>query len=103
MEEKRYPVFDEEGTDMCSEPLAELATSVVARGIGSTGVVEDVVSNDDLKKLDWERFPSYGPFSENEAVARIDKFENNLSKGKVDWISSEEFDHQLYAEFPWLR
>lgn len=103
MEEKRYPVFDEEGTDMCSEPFAELATSAVARGIGSTGVVEGVVSDDDLKKLDWERFPSLGPFSENEAVVRIDKFEDNLSKDKVEWLSSEDFDRQLYAEFPWLR
>ena len=53
--------------------------------------------------VDWDRLPSLGPFSEEEAIARIDQFEKDLEAGKVKWTSSEEFTRQLHEEFPWLR
>ena len=53
--------------------------------------------------VDWDRLPSLGPFSEEEAIARIDQFEKDLEAGKVKWYSSEEVDKELYEEFPWLR
>ena len=40
--------------------------------------------------MDWDRLPSLGPFSEEEAIARIDRFEERLAKGEVKWISSED-------------
>jgi hypothetical protein len=44
-----------------------------------------------------------GPSSEAEAIESINKFEENLKNGLVHWTSSEEFDRQLFEEFPWLR
>lgn len=91
MEEKRYPILDEEeNIDMACEPIAAVATDTVN-------------AHDWIDNLDWDRIPSQGPFSEEEAIARIDKFEDNLKKGQVKWTSSEEFDRQLFEEFLWLR
>ena len=98
MEEKRYPRIDEEeGLDMACEPAVAVADAPVSSVDGITTV------HDWIDDLDWERFPSYGPFSKEEAIARIDKFEKDLAEGNVNWTSAEEFDRQLYEEFPWLR
>ena len=98
MEEKRYPELNEEqDIDMCCEPAAEAVGNVPTSVNGVTKV------HDWIDDLDWDRFTSYGPFSEEEAVARIDRFEERLAKGEVRWTSSEEFTKQLYEEFPWLR
>lgn len=92
MEEKRYPKFEEEeSVGMVSEPIG---TAVATE----TCLVDDVDEN-----LDWDKFPSMGPSSEEEAIARIDKFEEELAKGKVKWISSEDAWKQLYEKYPWLR
>ena len=53
--------------------------------------------------LDWDRFSGFGPSSDEEAIERIAMFEDKLSKGQVNWTSSEEFDKQLFDEFSWLR
>lgn len=96
MEEKRHPIFEEEeNVGMVSEPAATATVSQTADGITEV--------HDWIDDLDWDRFPSLGPFSEEEAIARIDRFEEKLAKGEVKWISSEEMDRQLYEEFPWLR
>jgi len=98
MEEKKYPVFEEEeSVGMVNEPVAE---AVVASPQTEDGVTTVHDWTDDL---DWDKFPSLGPFSEEEAIARIDDFEKRQAEGKVKWISSEEMDRQLYEEFPWLR
>ena len=55
-----------------------------------------------LENLDWDKIPSFGPFSDEEAIARIEKAERDL-KDPSKWTSSEEFTKQLYEEFPWLR
>ena len=59
--------------------------------------------HDWIDDLDWGRFPIIGPKTEEEAIARIDEFEEKLARGEVKWISSEEVDRMLYKEFPWLR
>ena len=102
MEEKRYPQIDEErGIGMCCEPVAEpvpgYATSTSKQAAGGT-VVHDWIDD-----LDWDRLPILGPKTEEEAVARIDRFEERLAKGRVHWTSAQDFDNELYAEFPWLR
>ena len=76
MEEKKYPKHEEE----------EGATTV----------------HDCIDDLDWDKFPSLGPFSEEEAIARIEQAEKDL-KDPSKWVSSEDFDRQLYEGFPWLR
>jgi len=98
MEEKRYPRLDEEqGMDRVCEPVAEVADYVVRNANGVTEV------HDWIDDLDWDRLPSLGPFSEDEAIARIDRFEERLAKGEVKWYTSEEVDKMLYKKYPWLR
>ena len=97
MEEKRYPHIDEEqGIDMACEPTAEsVAVSLSANGVTAV--------HDWIDDMDWDKYPIIGPSSEAEAIESIDKFEENLKNGQVHWTSSEEFDRQLFEEFPWLR
>ncbi len=98
MEDKRYPVFEEEETaDMACEPVA---VSIATEPQSADGVTE---VHDWIDDLDWDRFPSLGPFSEEEAIARIDDFEERERNGQVKWYSSEEVDKELYERFPWLR
>ena len=97
MEEKRYPPFeDEQGIDMACEPIAEVATPANMSVDGVTAV------HDWTDDLDWDRFPSYGPFSEEEAVARIDEFEKQLAKGEVKWIRVDNLHAELKKLHPWL-
>lgn len=97
MEEKRYPELDEsEFVDMACEPIAATVAEVPK---SENGVVK---VHDWIDDLDWDRFPSLGPFSEEEAIARIEEAERDL-KDPSKWISEEEFDKQLYERFPWLR
>lgn len=98
MEEKRYPQIDEEqSVGKVCEPIVEAAIDY-SRSVDGITQVHDWIDD-----LDWDRFPSMGPFSDEEAIARIDRFEERLEKGEVNWTSSEDFNKQLYEEFPWLR
>ena len=103
MEEKHYPTFEEEeSVGMVSEPAAGAVAAFTTYDGGDATYDDDVASDEDLDKLDWDRFPSFGPFSEEEAIARIEEAEKDLDD-PIKWVSAEEFDRQLYAEFPWLR
>lgn len=98
MEEKRYPNIEEESnTNMACEP-ATAATSVASNSVDGITAVHDWIDD-----LDWSKYPIVGPSSEVEAIESIDKFEENLKNEQVHWTSSEEFDKQLFEEFPWLR
>ncbi len=52
--------------------------------------------------IDWDIFPSYGPFTEEEAIARIEKAEEEMNDPSK-WVPSEEVDKYLFEKFPWLR
>ena len=92
MEEKKHPIFEEEeSVGMVSEP------------IGTDVATETCLVDDADEDLDWDKFPILGPKTEEEAIARIDKFEEELAKGEVKWISSEEAWKQLHEKYPWLR
>lgn len=98
MEEKKYPIFEEEeSVGMVSEPVA---TAVAPEAKSADGITDD---HDWIDDLDWDKFPILGPKTEEEAIARIDKFEEELAKGEVKWISSEEAWKQLHEKYPWLR
>ena len=104
MEEKRYPILEEEdGVGMVCESAVGSTAAFSTYDDGGMSYDDDIVSDEDLDKLDWDKFPSFGPFSEEEAIARIDEFEKELRAGKVEWISSEDAWAQLYERFPWLR
>ena len=96
MEEKRYPILDEEsfGGKVC-EPVAVVATEAKS----ADGITE---VHDWIDDLDWDKFPSFGPFSDEEAIARIEEAEADL-KDSTKWITAEEMDRRLYEKFPWLR
>ena len=97
MEEKRYPTVEEESFGgKVSEPIA----APVPDTMSVDGMTE---VHDWIDDLDWDKFPSFGPFSDEEAIARIDKFEERLRKGEVKWISSEQMWEELYSKYPWLR
>ena len=65
MEEKRYPTIDEEaGIDMACESPATVAVETRP----TDGITE---VHDWIDDLDWDCFPSLGPFSEEDAIARI--------------------------------
>ena len=49
------------------------------------------------------RYFSNGPFSEEDAIARIDRFEERWENGEVKWVTSEEVTNHLYEKFPWLK
>lgn len=96
MEEKSYPNIEDKGVIKASEPIvAPVPDSVYANG------VVDVY--DEADEECWDRIPPMGPFSDEEAIARIDDFEKRLAKGEVKWISSGDAWAQLYEKYPWLR
>lgn len=98
MEEKKHPIFEEEeSVGMVSEPVA---TAVAPEAKSADGITDD---HDWIDDLDWDKFPILGPKTEEEAIARIDRFEEELAKGEVKWISSEEAWKQLHEKYPWLR
>ena len=97
MEEKKYPKHeDEEGVGMVNEPMAEAVVASPQTEEGATTV------HDCIDDLDWDKFPSLGPFSEEEAIARIDKFEEELAKGEVKWIRIDDIHAELKKLHPWL-
>lgn len=97
MEEKRYPTVEEENVGgKVSEPIAAPVPDTMS--VDSMTEVHDWIDD-----LDWDKFPSFGPFSDEEAIARIDRFEERLRKGEVKWISSEQMWEELYSKYPWLR
>ena len=103
MEEKRYPTIEEvddgeyqsSGIDMACESPATVAVETKP----TDGITE---VHDWIDDLDWDRFPSLGPFSEEEAIARIEEAERDLNDPSK-WISSEQMWERLYNRFPWLR
>ena len=55
-----------------------------------------------IDDLDWDKFPSYGPCTEEEAIARIEKAEEEM-KDPSKWVTSEEVNKYLHEKFPWLN
>ena len=80
------------------------ADSMVAVATYDDVSYDDVIATDEeLDELDWSKFPNFGPSSEEEAIARIDEFEEKEKKGQIKWISSEDAWKQLYEKYPWLK
>lgn len=102
MEEKRYPIFEEEsGMDKCSEsPVGNAAT-----GSGYANTIE--ASDDEAVDIaeDWD--PGIGPYSMEELNARIDEAEVFIEKAEQgdwsDWVTEEQSRANLYSKYPWLR
>ena len=103
MEEKRYPILEEEdGVGRACEPAVGSMAAFSTYDDGGMSYDDDIASDEDLEKLDWDKFPCFGPFSEEEAIARIDKFEEDLANGKVKWIRIDDIHSELKKRHPWL-
>ena len=98
MKDKRIrPDIDEdENVGLVCEPAVAEVTSSVRPSNGGTAV------HDWIDDLDWDRFPSYGPSTIEEAFERIEKAENDLNDPSK-WVSSEEMHKFLSEKFPCLR
>ena len=83
-----------------SEPSA--ASMADAATYDGMSYDDDIASDEELDNLDWSKFPSFGPFSEEEAIARIEEAEKDLDDPSK-WISSEDAWKYLYEKHPWLR
>lgn len=97
MEEKRYPPIEEEDNlHMACEPAPAVACTATASTEGITAV------HDWIDDLDWEKFPSYGPSSVEEAIERIEKAEEEMNDPSK-WVTSEDMHKYLHERFPWLK
>ena len=88
---------EDQGLNVVSEPVAGEVRSILHKAHGNAQ------KHDCIDDLDWNNLPVIGPSSEEDAIARIDKFEERLKNGQVKWYSSEEVDKQIYEKYPWLR
>ena len=95
MEEKRYPAEEESFEGKVSEPIA----APVPDTMSVDGMTE---VHDWIDDLDWDKFPSFGPFSDEEAIARIEEAERDL-KDPSKWVTSEQMWENLHKKYPWLR
>ena len=62
---------------------------------------DDIASDEELDNLDWSKFPSFGPFSEEEAIARIEEAEKDLDDPSK-WIRIDDIRTELRKRHPWL-
>ena len=81
MEEKRYPIFDEEdgfGCMTAKEPVGALSYAETTENI-------DLLDDED-DDIDWDKMPLIGPATYEEAIAQIETAEQEISNGEVyDW------------------
>lgn len=101
MEEKRYPTVEEESFGgKVSEPITAPVPVVSSGGfVTDDEWVSDYSEADDV---DLDRMPPMGPFTDEEAIARIEEAMRDL-KDPSKWITSEQMWENLYKKYPWLR
>lgn len=99
MEEKRYPVIEEEdGIGKCCEPPVGYAAT--GSGYMNSLSEEDVMLPDDYD-------PGIGPYTMEELNARIDEAEEFIAQAEKgdwsNWVTEEQSRANLYSKYPWLR
>ena len=82
-----------------SEPSA--ASMADAATYDGMSYEDDIASDEELDNLDRSRFPSFGPFSEEEAIARIEEAEKDLDDPSK-WIRIDDIRAELRKRHPWL-
>ena len=103
MSEKKYPEsVEEERTLMCGEPSASYAAT------GSGYANSMVEPEEDAPQIPVGRLGFYTDDPEvfEARVAEIEADLDEVEAGYEDsekWVTSEQFDQELYRQFPWLR
>ena len=101
MEDKRYPVFEEEeGTGMCCEP----AVGYAATGSGYANTVANLEETGLYIPIGKLGFYTEDPDVFEARIAEIEADVERAEQGdESSWLTAEEFDLELREEFPWLR
>jgi len=102
MEGKRYPQPKEESPELCQEPLVGYAAT--GSGYANTLVEpEDEAPQIPVGKLG---FYTEDPDVFETRIAEIEAELDDVEAGHDDpkkWLTSEQFNQELYRQYPWLR
>ena len=107
MEEKKYPVIEEEDGYGCMT-AAEPAMAYATKRPASSGVA---YLNEEAEKIDRIPEGMFGFYTDDpdvfeQRVAEIEADMDEVDAGIEDsekWISSEQMWAELYQKYPWLR
>ena len=103
MSEKKYPEsVEEDSAVMCGEP----AVGYAATGSGYANTI--VEQEDDAPQIPVGRLGFYtdDPDVFEARVAEIEADLDEVEAGHEDpekWVTSEQFDQELFRQFPWLQ
>ena len=106
MEEKRYPILEEEeGVGMVSEPV--VGYTATGSGYANT-IVDDEESEDILNNapLGTLGFYTDDPKEFEARMAEIEADLDEVEAGYEDpekWVTAEQMNANLRKRFPWLR
>ena len=107
MEEKKYPIIEEEDGYGCMT-AAEPAEACATKRPVSPGIV---YMDDEAEKIDRIPLGMFGFYTDDpevfeQRVAEIEADMDEVDAGIEDpdkWISSEQMWTELYRKYPWLR
>jgi len=101
MGKKKYPEFVEDENPLkCSEPTVSYAAS-------ASGYMNTMVEQEDAPQIPVGRLGFYTDDSDvfEARVAEIEADLDEVEAGYEDtekWMTSEQFDQELFRQFPWL-
>ena len=102
MGKKKYPEYVEEGNAvMCGEPAVGYAAT-------GSGYVNTIAKPEDAPQIPIGRLGFYtdDPDVFETRVAEIEADLDEVEAGYEDpekWVTSEQFDQELFRQFPWLQ
>lgn len=101
MGKKKYPEFVEDENPLkCSEPTVSYAAT-------GCGYMNTMVEQEDAPQIPVGRLGFYtdNPDVFEARVAEIEADLDEVEAGYEDtekWVTSEQFDQELFRQFPWL-
>lgn len=107
MQEKRYPIIDDEDGYECMR-AAEPALAYTTREVRPSGIV---YMGEEAEKIDRIPLGMFGFYTDNpdvfeKRVAEMEADMDEVDAGIEDqekWIPSEQMWAELYQKYPWLR
>ena len=104
MEDKKYPILEDDGCMSAAEPAVAYATQEQA----STGIA---YIDEEAEKIDRIPLGMFGFYTDDpevfeQRVAEIEADMDEVDAGIEDpekWITPEQMWSDLYQKYPWLR